>query len=140
MKQKYNKWFITAMVVSVLAFNACVDDIKFGNSFLDKASGSSVTKDTVFGSAEYTKQFLAAIYAYQFYGLTYNNAGTSYTANCNDTYNTKSDAMTDLCNDTYTSAGHWSSYYQGTLNANYAYRGVMFHYNYEFVWESVRAC
>ena len=35
-------------------FSACTDKIAFGNSFLEKAPGGSVTKDTVFNSAVYT--------------------------------------------------------------------------------------
>ena len=38
----------------------CIRDS--GNSFLEKAPGGSVTKDTVFNNAEYTKQFLTNLY------------------------------------------------------------------------------
>ena len=49
MKQKY-KWFIGAMIAGVLGIGAtsCVDEIKFGNSFLEKAPGGSATQDTIF--------------------------------------------------------------------------------------------
>ena len=49
MKQKY-KWFIGAMIAGVLGMGAtsCVDEIKFGNSFLEKAPGGSATQDTIF--------------------------------------------------------------------------------------------
>ena len=33
---------------------SCVDDWKFGDSFLEKAPGGDVTKDTIFNNAEYT--------------------------------------------------------------------------------------
>lgn len=52
-----NKWFIGAMLGAAvcLVSTSCVDEIKFGNSFLDKAPGGNATIDTVFNSAEYTR-------------------------------------------------------------------------------------
>lgn len=68
-----NKWLIGAVIgVGVsIASTSCVDDIKFGDSFLEKAPGGSVTKDTVFNNADNTRQFLTAIYSKQYYGLPY---------------------------------------------------------------------
>ncbi len=140
MKQKrYTFIIMGALVALTLLTNACVDQIKFGNAFLDKASGNSVTKDTVFASAAYTQQFLTGVYARQFYGLPFNNKGEGTTANSQDLYTGKNEAMTDLCHDNWSSSSHYGSYYNGTLTANYSFRGVMFHYNDEFVWEAVRA-
>ena len=55
--KKYNKWIFNVAsglaLTSVIA-TSWVDEIKFGNSFLEKAPGGSVTKDTVFNNAEYT--------------------------------------------------------------------------------------
>ena len=47
-----NKWFIGAMLGAAvcLVSTSCVDEIKFGNSFLDKAPGGNATIDTVFNS------------------------------------------------------------------------------------------
>lgn len=56
MKQKY-KWLIGALATSFMLTTSCVDEIKFGNSFLDKPAGGTATIDTVFGSAIYTQQF-----------------------------------------------------------------------------------
>ena len=69
-----NKWFIGAMLGAAvcLVSTSCVDEIKFGNSFLDKAPGGNATIDTVFNSAEYTRQFLNTCYSRQYYGLPYN--------------------------------------------------------------------
>ena len=50
MRQIY-KWIVSALAVVSLITTSCVDEIKFGNSFLDKAPGGSATIDTVFGSA-----------------------------------------------------------------------------------------
>lgn len=52
-------------LMSIAAFTACTDDVKFGNSFVEKAPGGTVTIDTVFNSAEYTRQFLTGIYGMQ---------------------------------------------------------------------------
>ena len=48
MKQKY-KWFIGAMIAGVLGIGAtsCVDEIKFGKSFLEKAPGGSSNLYTI---------------------------------------------------------------------------------------------
>lgn len=45
--KKYNKWIFNVAsglaLTSVIA-TSCVDEIKFGNSFLEKAPGGSVNK------------------------------------------------------------------------------------------------
>ena len=64
---------VIAGLVLALPFSSCVDEIKFGNSFLEKAPGGQQTKDTVFNSAKYTRQFLTGIYALQYYGLPFHN-------------------------------------------------------------------
>ena len=40
MRQIY-KWIVSALAVVSLITTSCVDEIKFGNSFLDKAPGGS---------------------------------------------------------------------------------------------------
>ena len=44
-----NKWFIGAMLGAAvcLVSTSCVDEIKFGNSFLDKAPGGNATVDSI---------------------------------------------------------------------------------------------
>lgn len=67
------KLLFGACVAANLVATSCVDDMKFGNSFLEKAPGGSATIDTVFGSVIYTQQFLNSIYGRQYYGLPYKN-------------------------------------------------------------------
>lgn len=70
----YNKWFlkvVSGLTLMSLVATACVDDMTFGNAFLEKAPGGTVTKDTVFNNAEYTRQFLNNLYGLQYYGLPY---------------------------------------------------------------------
>lgn len=137
MRQKY-KWFISAMmgVAACAGFTSCVDEIKFGNSFLDKAPGGSATIDTVFSSAIYTQQFLNGIYSRQYYGLPYYN-GTNVPSS-SDTYTGKFEALTDCWQLHWSSAQLYSQYYGGSHTASYSRRQDKFCYNDEFVWEAVR--
>ena len=102
--EKYNKWIFNVAsglaLTSVIA-TSCVDEIKFGNSFLEKAPGGSVTKDTVFNNAEYTRQFLTNLYGMQYYGLPYKNVANQESSN---NYVGKPEALTDLYIYTYPSA------------------------------------
>ena len=45
------KWLMMASLGSVVA-TSCVDEIKFGDSFLEKAPSVAVTQDSIFGKAE----------------------------------------------------------------------------------------
>jgi hypothetical protein len=63
--------FAAVLGCVILSAVSCTDEIKFGSAFLEKAPSGDVTEDTVFNSAEYTKQFLAGIYSLQYYGLPY---------------------------------------------------------------------
>ena len=79
---KNNKIFtgISAFLLSAMAFTACTDDVKFADSFIEKSPGNTVSLDTVFNSATYTKQFLTGIYALQYYGLPYSNNRTPHSS------------------------------------------------------------
>ena len=46
---------LTAVIGS--AVTGCTEQIKFGDSFIEKTPGGDVTIDTIFNSAEYTQQF-----------------------------------------------------------------------------------
>lgn len=60
---------LTAVIGS--AVTGCTEQIKFGDSFIEKTPGGDVTIDTIFNSAEYTQQFLTSIYKNQYYGLPF---------------------------------------------------------------------
>ena len=53
-----SKWFITAFAGVALFSSSCVDQVKFGDGFLEKAPGVAVTQDTIFGKATYARAFL----------------------------------------------------------------------------------
>lgn len=135
MKQKY-KWLIGAMTVSFMVTTSCVDEIKFGNAFLDKPAGGTATIDTVFGSAIYTQQFLNGIYSRQYYGLPYYNSASIPSSS--DTYTGKFEALTDCWQLHWSGAYLYSQYYTASHTANYKRREDKFCYNDEFVWEAVR--
>lgn len=137
---KYNKWFLNlslALTLVCIVATSCVDDIKFGNAFLEKAPGGTVTKDTVFGNAEYTRQFLTNLYGLQYYGLPYKNVSNQESSNI---YVGKVDALTDLYVFTYgTSAGIYGPYFKGQHTASYGIRSDKFSYLKNNIWEAVRS-
>lgn len=137
MKVNY-KWFIGALVLASVGNVSCVDEIKFGNAFLDKAPGASATKDTVFSSPIYTQQFLNTIYGRQYYGLPYKddeNLPVSSSSYCG-----KFEALTDCWQLHWSDAQLYSQYYRGIHTANYSRRQDKFCWNDEKVWEAVRWC
>ena len=138
--KKYNKWFFNlslGLTFGSIVATSCVDDMKFGSSFLEKAPGGTVTKDTVFGNAEYTRQFLTNLYGMQYYGLPYKNVSDQESSN---NYVGKVDALTDLYVFTYgESAGIYKPYFKGQHTANYGIRQDKFSYLKNNVWEAVRA-
>lgn len=112
---------------------ACTDEVKFGNSFLEKAPGGSVTQDTVFGKAEYARQYLAGIYTRQFFGLT---LGTqNYYQKSASGWNGKTEALSDCWQLHYQSAKPYRFYYSGTLTA--ADENI-YDFTAEYIWEVVR--
>lgn len=126
---------LPAGILAVGIMTACTDDVKFGNSFLEKAPGGSVTEDTVFSSAEYTRQYLASIYSRQYFGLT---VGTSSAyANSASGWCGKIDALTDCHQLYYQSTKPYNYYYSGTLTSA---QDNIFDWNSEYVWEVVRWC
>lgn len=116
------------------AMVGCTDEVKFGESFIEKAPGGTVSLDTVFQSAEYTKQFLTGIYALQYYGLPYNqnsplHSGGSYTA--------KLDAFTDCYSIHWGAIDCFADVYGGALNAQ---KSASIGFTNEKVWEVIRQC
>lgn len=121
------------MAAAAVPFLAgCTDELKLGNAALDKPSGSTVTKDTVFNSPIYTEQFLNSIYALQYYGLPYNN-------NCGRSASPwagKFDQLTDCWVMHWDNNTIYKAYYSGTLDSN---QDPLFSYSNDNVWQAVRA-
>lgn len=131
---KLNKLFIGAFFAFALSSmtTSCVDDWKFGDSFLEKAPGGDVTKDTIFNNAEYTRDFLWKTYSYMYYGLPfYWDGGVQVKMNT---------GMFETLSDCWHSHLDWDEvnrqYYSGAYKPGN--RGK-FGYTNEKVWEAVRA-
>ena len=123
---------LATVLVGTFAFTSCTDKVAFGDSFLDKASGNSVTEDTVFNSATYTEQYLNSIYALQYYGLPYNN-------NCGNSvspWTGKFDQLTDCWVMHWNNNTIYNAYYSGTLDAT---QTPLLSYTNDNVWQAVRA-
>ena len=120
-------------LVSGAAFTACTDDVKFGDSFVEKAPGGTVTIDTVFNSAEYTKQFLTGVYGMQYYGLPFTGQSAAPTSQNN--YQGKLDALTDCYQLHWNNTAVFNSYYSNTLSAN---NDALISFTNEKVWTAVR--
>jgi hypothetical protein len=121
-----------------LAAASCTDAIKFGSDFLEKAPSGDVTADTVFNSAEYTKQFLAGIYSLQYYGLPYRHV-TSFPYTY-DNYCSKFDDMTDCYLSNFSNEGVSVKYYTGTLNSNDGGNSMLFDYRTNNTFEAIHSC
>lgn len=135
---KINKYFTVCLLAVIMLTASCTDEFKFGSAFLEKAPSGDVTKDTVFTSPEYTKQFLAGIYALQYYGLPYRRVNAfPYTY---DNYSTKFDCFTDCYLSNFSNEGGSNNYYNGTLTSANSYQSdMLFDYRYNNTFEAIRA-
>ncbi len=121
------------VLASAVIATACTDDVKFGDAFVEKAPGGTVTIDTVFNSAEYTRQFLTGVYGMQYYGLPFTNATGCATSQ--NHYYGKLDALTDCYQIHWNSAAIFNAYYSGTLDAT---QDPLISFKNDKVWEAVR--
>lgn len=137
-----NKWLVGACIgiMAGLSTSSCVDQIKFGNAFLEKAPGGTATKDTVFNSAVYARQFLNTCYSRQYYGLPYNTDSNGDIPDSSSPYLGKVDALSDCWQLHYSATTLYNEYYSGTHTADYGLRGDVFGYTREQVWHVVRWC
>ena len=120
-----------ALLIATMTMTSCTDPIKFGDSFIEKQPGGTVTIDTVFANAEYTRQFLTGIYALQYYGLPF-GSNTAHSQNC---YTGKLDALTDCYQIHWNGTSIYNNYYSGTLSAN---QTPLISYTGDLVWQAVR--
>lgn len=139
MKRKLKYIMGVALGVS-MAFTSCTDTIKFGNAFLEKAPGGTVTADTVFNNAEYTRQFLAGIYSKQYYNLPTNSTNAS--PQCRNYWKGMPDALDDTYQLFFNNTIVFNKYYNGSLNSNSDSNNNYNIYPYlnEYIWENVRHC
>ncbi|MBO4565681.1 MAG: RagB/SusD family nutrient uptake outer membrane protein, partial [Bacteroidales bacterium] len=95
-------------ICSAIGISSCVDKLAIGDAFLEKAPGVEVNIDTVFTSAEYTRNFLWSAYG-QIYCI--------YTSG-----NMMNGAPIDALSDSYQCYVSWGgpkqSYYGGAMTEN----------------------
>lgn len=107
MKKKLNILLVLGICTTFM-LPACVDRLAIGDAFLEKAPGVDVNIDTVFTSAEYTRNFL-----WSAYGQIY----CTYTSG-----NMMNGAPIDVLSDSYHCYVSWGgpiqSYYPGSLTEN----------------------
>lgn len=132
----FSKWFIVAFVGVALFVSSCVDQVKFGDSFLEKAPGVAVTQDTIFGKATYARAFLWNTYSKLYYALpVYWNTveGKMYTG------------IFEMMSDCWHSHTDWNGinrkYYSGSYKAGDedSSDDTRFGYTKENCWEAIRA-
>lgn len=124
-----------AAIASLGIGSGCTDKLAFGDSFLEKAPGGTVTADTVFNNAEYTKYYLASIYSYQYYNLPV--GASNLRPQFVNWFKGMPDALGDTHVLTYASSAIYSGYYNGMLTSND--RNV-YPYNEMHIFENIRAC
>jgi len=123
----------TIVLISAAMTTACTDDVKIGSSFVEKAPGGTVTIDTVFNSAEYTRQFLTGIYGMQYYGLPFTNQ--SGCATSQNHYYGKLDALTDCYQIHWNGTAIYNAYYSNTMDAT---QDPLISFKNDKVWAAVR--
>ncbi len=132
---KRNKVFVGAVLAlaTAISLGSCTDQIKFGDSFLEKAPGGSATQDTIFNNAEYTRQFLTTIYTMQYYGLPFRSSSAS--PGSASYWNGQIESLSDCWQLNFQSSAVYKLFYQGALTASSD--NTVFGYNKERVWELV---
>lgn len=131
------KWFIATLIGAATLSVSCVDPVKFGNSFLEKAPGTGdMTQDTIFGKADYARAFLWNTYSKLYYGLA---------TNWNEVDGKMNTGMFEVLSDCWHSHNSWDGinrkYYSGAYKASDEDDGndTRFGYTKENCWQAIRA-
>ena len=135
--KKLTKWFIATFAGMSILFSSCVDQIKFGDSFLEKAPDTGdMNQDTIFGKADYARAFLWKTYSKLYYGLA---------TNWNDVDGKMNTGMFETLSDCWHSHNSWDGvnrkYYSGGYKASDEddTSETRFNYKKENCWEAIRA-
>lgn len=132
----FSKWFIATFIGLTVISTSCVDQIKFGDSFLEKAPGVATTQDTIFAKAEYARAFLWNTYSKLYYGLA---------TNWNQVDGKMNTGMFEVMSDCWHSHNSWDGinrkYYSGSYKASDEDGGddTRFGYTKENCWQAIRA-
>ena len=127
---------MTAFVGSSVFFASCVDEIKFGDSFLEKPpTTNDLTQDSIFGNADYARAFLWNAYDKLYFGLPFNWNMVDAKMNT---------GVFECLSDCYHSHNSWDGlqrkYYSGTYVASNEDNSddTRFGYTKEECWEAIR--
>lgn len=119
------------------AIVGCTENIELGDGALQKPSSNSVTKDTVFNNAEYTRQFQTALYSRMFYGLPYGVDHQNYTLpESNSPYIGMPDALTDCWQLHWVNTVVYGTYYAASLTST---GSTLFGFTGEMTWETIHS-
>lgn len=131
---------VAAIFAAGFASHSCTDPLKFGNAFLEKAPGGTVTADTVFTNAEYTRQFLAGIYNKQYHALPTNS--TNNPPQCLNYWKGMPEALSDNFQLFFQNTIVGNKYYTGALTSSIDSKnnGNIYPYLNEYIWQNVRNC
>ena len=134
------KYILGVAAVAALGMGSCTDDIKFGNAFLEKAPGGTVTADTVFTNPEYTRNFLAGIYSTQYYNLP--DRSTNDAPQWQNYWKGMPDALGDDFHLFYAGTIVVDKYYTGSVTSaiDGNRNGNILPYTNSFIWENIRHC
>ncbi|WP_299992579.1 RagB/SusD family nutrient uptake outer membrane protein [uncultured Bacteroides sp.] len=134
------KHIIGVAAVATLGMVSCTDEIKFGNAFLEKAPGGTVTADEVFSNPEYTRNFLASVYSTQYYNLPANS--TNNAPQCQNYWKGMPDALGDDFHLFFNNTIVFTKYYNGSLTSaiDNKKNGNIYPYTNEYIWENIRHC
>ena len=134
------KYILGVAAIAALGMGSCTDDIKFGNAFLEKAPGGTVTADTVFTNPEYTRNFLAGIYSTQYNNLP--DRSTNDAPQWQNYWKGMPDALGDDFHCLFNNTIVFTKYYNGSLTSavDGNRNGNIFPYTNSFIWENVRHC
>lgn len=137
MMKHITKWLIAAFAGISIFSASCVDQIKFGDSFLEKSPGAGdMNQDTIFGKAEYARAFLWNTYSKLYFGLPYNWGSLEAKMNT---------GMFEALSDCYHSHNAWDGvtrmYYSGSYTASDEDNSdaTRFGYTKENCWQAIRA-
>jgi hypothetical protein len=115
--------YCLSFVISCLLFAGC-NDLKVGNSFLEKAPGTDVTIDTIFGSKIYAERALVSAYATLRCAFPMGNnaivglqGSYEYKTRVDHLGADSQDCLTDIINNHCNWGGAYSVYYSGSYDA-----------------------
>lgn len=140
MKLFYKVIIGASVIAASFGMHSCTDPLKFGSAFLEKAPGGTVTADTVFSNAEYTRQFLASIYSKQYHALP--SVSSNNPPQCLNYWKGMPDALSDNFHLFFANTIVGNNYYTGALTSStdsYG-NGNIYPFANEYIWENVRNC